>query len=88
MSNRVEALVLLHVESGRWLLTPKYLQQLQHKNDHCEYTDVQQEMNSFFQELVLVILLWELVSSFVFWDIQSQSLCQIEVVAEVVVFLL
>lgn len=48
MSNQVEALVLLHLESGCWLLAPKYRQQLQHKNGHYEYTDVQQEMHSFF----------------------------------------
>ena len=74
MSNQVKALVLLHWESGCWFLTPNCHQQLQHKNDHCEYPDVQQEMHTFFQELVLVILLWEL-----------QSLYQTVVVAEVVV---
>lgn len=55
----------------------KYHQELLHKNDHYEWTDVQQELHSFFQELVLVILLWELVSLFVFLEV----LYQIEVVS-------
>ena len=39
----------------------------------------------FFPELVLVILLWELVSLFVFCEIQTRSLYQIGLVPKVVV---